>query len=58
MAMTAWSAKVFSSSTWLSGNGPGSGRPTPITPIGSPALSMGAARKLRKPAVLASLLSP
>ena len=58
MAMTAWSAKVLRSSICVSGNGPGSGRPTPITPIGSPSRSIGVARKLRNPAVLAWLLSP
>ena len=35
IAMTAWSAKVCSSAIWLSGNGPGSGRPTAIPPIGA-----------------------
>ena len=36
MAITAWSAKVFSSSIWFSENGPASARPTTMTPIGAP----------------------
>ena len=40
-AMTAWSAKVFSSSISLSENGPGSARATAMTPMGAPSRSIG-----------------
>ena len=39
--MTAWSAKVFSSSISLSENGPGSARATAMTPMGAPSRSIG-----------------
>ena len=44
MAMTAWSAKVFSSAIWLSVNARGSAREIRITPIGVPSRSIGTAR--------------
>src|SRR5499427_9640277 len=49
MAITAWSAKVFSSPTSLSGNGPGAARATMIMPIGAPSRSMGTKSPLRQP---------
>ena len=48
MAMTAWSAKVLSSSICRSGNGPVSDRATVIEPIGMPSRSIGTATMLRK----------
>ena len=41
MAITAWSAKVFSSSICVSVNGPASGAPTMIAPIDRPRASSG-----------------
>jgi hypothetical protein len=49
MAITAWSAKVFSSSIWVREKGPGCPRLTTIAPMGRPSRSMGAASMLRKP---------
>src|SRR5712692_4178529 len=48
-AMTAWSAKVFSSSISLSENGPGSARVTAMAPMGAPSRSIGTERMLRAP---------
>ncbi|MGY3080914.1 hypothetical protein ACVWZZ_007322 [Bradyrhizobium sp. LM6.10] len=47
MAITAWSAKVLSKATALSGKGPASGRVTPIVPIATPSRSIGITRMLR-----------
>src|SRR6266446_7211336 len=47
MAMTAWSAKVFSSATWVSVKSPGSALRTWTLPIGCPSRSIGTARILR-----------
>ncbi len=49
MAMTAWSAKVFSNSSWTFDIGPGSAQPTPMTPIGSPSRSIGTPNSRRQP---------
>ena len=59
MAMTAWSAKVFSSSTCAVENGPGSGRRALMAPIGCAVPQhRDADRMLRIAHVRASLLSP
>ncbi len=47
MAMTAWSAKVFTSSIWLSVNGLTSRRPHPMAPMGTPFLKIGMPRYVR-----------
>ena len=47
MAITAWAAKVWSSSTWRGANGPGSVRVTLIIPIGTPSRSIGTLRLAR-----------
>jgi hypothetical protein len=44
MAMTAWSAKVFTSSIWVAVKGLTSRRPHPITPIGTPLRTIGMPR--------------
>src|SRR5262249_33153054 len=49
MAMTAWSANVFTRSIWAGGNGPTCARETPMVPMGWPSRSIGTARKLRAP---------
>ncbi len=54
MAMTAWSAKVFSSAIWLSGNGAATSRYAVIVPIGWPSRSSGVESTLRKWAAFAT----
>ena len=54
MAMTAWSAKVLSSSIWRSENGRGSARETLIVPIGAPWRNIGTATVLRYAAIAAA----
>ncbi len=49
MAMTAWSAKVWTSAIWESENGPGARRWRESTPIGSPPRMMGTESWQRKP---------
>ncbi len=49
-AMTAWSAKVWSSATWRSGKGVTSAPKTTIAPIAAPSWSMGTASARLKPA--------
>ena len=49
IAITAWSANVWSSATCLSEKGPGSGRPTAMAPIGLAVAIKGTASTLRKP---------
>jgi hypothetical protein len=49
MAMTAWSAKVFRTSTSASENRPGSRRVTTMAPTASPSYSIGTVTALRKP---------
>ena len=47
MAMTAWSAKVLTSSICLCENAPAAAPVTVITPIGVPSRSIGTARTLK-----------
>ncbi len=49
IAITAWSAKVWSSSTCRSEKGAAAPWKTTIAPMASPARSIGTARALRKP---------
>jgi len=49
MAITAWSAKVWSSATRRSGNSPATVRVTVMAPMGRPSRSIGTATTLRKP---------
>ena len=49
IAITAWSAKVCSSSIWWSLNAPGSLRVTLIVPVATPSCSIGTIRMHRKP---------
>jgi hypothetical protein len=44
MAMTAWSAKVWSNAICSRVNGPGVARETPMAPIGAPSRSIGTER--------------
>ena len=52
IAITAWSAKVVTSSICLSVNGRTSERDNASTPIGAPSRSKGTPRIVRKPASL------
>ena len=49
IAIPACAAKVWSSAICSPGNGPGSGRPTVMAPIGLPSRTRGTASMLRKP---------
>ena len=49
IAMTAWSAKVRSNSTWCGENGPGFLRVTTMTPMAVPLLIRGEYNRLRIP---------
>ena len=50
MAMAAWSAKVSTSPICEAANGSTARRAQPITPMGTPSLTIGTARKVRYPA--------
>ena len=52
IAITAWSAKVWSSTTCLSENGATRSRATTIAPMAAPSCSMGTARAVRYPIVV------
>ena len=54
IAITAWSAKVLSSSSWAFGIGPGSLHATTMAPIGLPARSIGTPN-IRRPSCLLSV---
>ena len=49
IAITAWSANCFSSSSWAFGTGPASAQPTTMTPSGSPWRSIGTPSMRRQP---------
>ncbi len=54
IAITAWSAKVWSRAIWLGEKGPGFGRSTVITPIGTPSRSIGTAMMPQNVAAVAT----
>ena len=58
IAITAWSAKVLSRSTWWSLNAPGSRRVTLIVPMAAPSRSIGTNSTLRNPRRAGHLAPP
>ncbi len=57
MAITAWSAKVWSRAIWLSENGLISARRSWMTPIGVPSRTSGTLSVVRKPKARAFALA-
>ena len=53
IAITAWLAKVITSSSWTKGIGPGSFQRTTMAPIGLPSRSIGTPNNRRQPTLIA-----